>query len=159
MPNVRHESAGTAKSGPRRIFVVDDHPLIREGLAAQIATDPTLEICGEAESIETAVLAIAAAKPDLVIVDISLKDGSGIDLIERLKASALDVPTLVWSMHVEIPYVEHALEVGARGYVHKSRGALQIMDAIHTVLRGEIYLSNEISDRFRGRPPIPPAEE
>jgi DNA-binding NarL/FixJ family response regulator len=155
---VSPESSGKSEKTTRRIFVVDDHPLVREGLAAQISTDPSLEICGEAENLETAVTAIAATRPDLVIADISLKDGSGIDLITRLKANALEIPTIVWSMHTEHLYVEYALRAGARGYINKSKSAHQIMDAIHTVLSGKIYLSAEISEKLRGRLPLNPED-
>jgi DNA-binding NarL/FixJ family response regulator len=130
-------STHTPAKGPvKRLFVVDDHPMIREGLAAQISIDPGLELCGEAVDVEEAYSAIVSSLPDLVIVDISLRHGSGIELIERLKANAPDLPILVWSMHSEQYYAESALRAGARGYVNKSKSAHQIMDAIHTVLNG-----------------------
>jgi DNA-binding NarL/FixJ family response regulator len=135
----------------RRIFIVDDHPLIREGLAAQIATQANLMLCGEAEDMAEALARVVAAEPDLVIVDISLKNGNGIDLVKRLKAKAPSLVILVWSMHPENLYAERALRAGARGYVNKSKSASQIMEAVQTVLDGRTYLSPEMSEKLLGR--------
>src|ERR1019366_8961142 len=96
-----------------RIFLVDDHPVVREGLAAQIANQPDLELCGEAEDVADALARIPAARPDMVIVDISLKTGNGIDLVKRLKARDASVRILVWSMYPENLYAERALSAGA----------------------------------------------
>ncbi len=136
---------------PRRVFVVDDHPLIREGLAAQISTQPNMSLCGEAEDVAEALSRIAETNPDLVIVDISLKNGNGIDLVKRLKAKDPSLVILVWSMHPENLYAERALRAGARGYVNKGKSADQIMDAILTVLDGRTYLSPEMSEKLLGR--------
>lgn len=138
-------------AAPRRVFVVDDHPLIREGLAAQISNQPDLHLCGEAEDVAEALARIADAEPDLVIVDISLKNGNGIDLVKRLKAKDPALIILVWSMHPENLYAERALRAGARGYVNKSKSASQIMDAVLTVLDGRTYLSPEMSEKLLGR--------
>lgn len=135
----------------RRVFVVDDHPMIREGLAAQIANDPDLELCGEAEDVVAAVARVADAHPDLVIVDISLKSGNGIDLVKRLKAKDPALVILVWSMYPENLYAERALRAGARGYVNKGQPANQIMEAIRTVIEGKTYLSAEMSEKLLGR--------
>src|SRR5260370_235108 len=124
---------------PKRIFVVDDHPLIREGLAAQLANQSNMQLCGEAEDIAEAMSRIVDAKPDLVVVDISLKNGNGIDLVKRLKAKDPSLVILVWSMHPENLYAERALRAGARGYVSKSKSASQIMEAVLTVLDGRTY--------------------
>jgi DNA-binding NarL/FixJ family response regulator len=136
---------------PRRIFVVDDHPLIREGLAAQIANQPDLTLCGEAEDVADAIARVMDAEPDLVIVDISLKNGNGIDLVKRLKAKDPTLVILVWSMHPENLYAERALRAGARGYVNKGRSASQIMQAVQTVLDGRTYVSPEMSEKLLGR--------
>ena len=135
----------------KRIFVVDDHPLIREGLAAQLANQPNLQLCGEAEDVAEAMSRIAASKPDLVIVDISLKNGNGVDLVKRLKAKDPSLVMLVWSMHPESLYAERALRAGARGYVSKSKSASQIIEAVLTVLDGRTYLSPEMSEKLLGR--------
>jgi DNA-binding NarL/FixJ family response regulator len=140
-------TVGTTK----RIFVVDDHPLIREGLAAQIATQPNLSLCGEAEDVAGALSRIFDAEPHLVIVDISLKNGNGIDLVKRLKAKAPSLVILVWSMHPENLYAERALRAGARDYVNKGESASQITEAIKTLLDGRTYLSAEMSARLLGR--------
>jgi len=135
----------------RRIFVVDDHPMIREGLAAQIANEPGLEICGEADDVVEAVARVVAAAPDLVIVDISLKSGNGIDLVKRLKAKDPGLILLVWSMYPENLYAERALRAGARGYINKGKSASQIIEAVRTVLEGRTYLSAEMSEKLLGR--------
>jgi DNA-binding NarL/FixJ family response regulator len=147
MPTALKKSDATV----RRIFVVDDHPMIREGLAAQVANEPSLEVCGEAEDIVDAVSRVAEAEPDLVIVDISLKSGNGIDLVKRLKSKDPTLVILVWSMYPENLYAERALRAGARGYVNKGSSASQIMDAIRTVLDGRTYLSAEMSEKLLGR--------
>jgi DNA-binding NarL/FixJ family response regulator len=138
-------------SAPRRIFVVDDHPLIREGLAAKLANQPNIVLCGEAEDVAEAITRMPVAKPDLVIVDISLKNGNGIDLIKRLKAKDPSLTILVWSMHPESLYAERALRAGARGYVSKSKSANEIMEAVLAVLDGKTYLSPEMSEKLLGR--------
>jgi len=147
MPTTLTKNAAAVK----RIFVVDDHPMIREGLAAQIANEPNLEICGEAEDVVEAVARIPEANPDLAIIDISLKSGNGIDLVKRLKAKKPDLVILVWSMYPENLYAERALRAGARGYVNKGQSASQIMEAIRTVLDGRTYLSPEMSAKLLGR--------
>src|ERR1043165_2268200 len=134
-----------------KIFVVDDHPMIREGLAAQIANESSMELCGEAEDVPDAIARIADVNPDLVIVDISLKSGSGIDLVKRIKAKNAAIIVLVWSMYPENLYAERAPRAGARGYVNKRKSASQIMEAIRTVLEGKTYLSTEMSEKLLGR--------
>ena len=125
----------------KRVFVVDDHPMIREGLAAQIASEPGLELCGEAEDVIEGVARIIEAEPDLVIADISLKSGNGIDLVKRLIAKDPSLVILVWSMYPENLYAERALRAGARGYVNKSKSASQIMEAVHGSGREDISQS------------------
>ncbi len=132
----------------RRIFIVDDHPLIREGLAAQLANQPNMILCGEAEDVAEAIARIARAAPDLVIVDISLKNGNGIDLVKRLKGKDSSLVILVWSMHPESLYAERALRAGARGYVSKSKSASEIMEAVNALLDGRTYLSPELSENL-----------
>lgn len=145
------DTVNQTSAGVRRIFVVDDHPMIREGLAAQIANEPSMELCGEAEDVAEAVARIAEADPDLVIVDISLKSGNGIDLVKRIKTKDPALIVLVWSMYPENLYAERALRAGARGYVNKGKSASQIMDAIRTVLAGRTHLSAEMSEKLVGR--------
>src|ERR1051325_148529 len=147
-------STTTATSVPaaaKRVFVVDDHPIVRQGLEAQSATQPALTMCGEAEDIADAVTRIGQAKPDLVIVDISLKNGNGIDLVKRLKAKTPSLRILVWSMYPDNLYAERALRAGAQGYVNKGVDAGKIMEAIHAVLAGRTYLSPDMSAKLLGR--------
>ena len=131
-----------------RIYVVDDHPIVREGLAAQVANHPGLQICGEAEDVASALAGIAETHPDVVIIDISLKAGNGLDLVKRLKARNDPARILVWSMYPENLYAERALHAGAVGYVHKGRAASQIVEAIQTVVAGKIHLSDEMSAKL-----------
>jgi DNA-binding NarL/FixJ family response regulator len=148
--------AHTTKS-TTTILVVDDHPILRQGLTQLINQEVDLRVCGEADEEHTAVEAIAALKPDMVIVDIALKDTSGIELIKRIKASNERLPILVLSMHDESLYTERALRAGANGYIMKQEAPDQIVKAIRRVLAGEIYVSEQIGSRLlrkivHGRP-------
>jgi DNA-binding NarL/FixJ family response regulator len=132
--------------GKAKIFIVDDHPLVREWLANLIEKNSDLTVCGEAEDSETALNAITDAKPDLAIIDISLGGGSGIDLIRAIRVSFPDVAMIVLSMHDERVYAERAIRAGARGYVMKRESTKKIIDAIHEVLQGNLYLSKEMTE-------------
>lgn len=134
-----------------RILIVDDHPVVREGLAMQLAAQPDLEVCGEAEDVPSALALFEAERPDLAIIDISLKKGSGIDLIGRLKSRDPDLRVLVWSMYPENLYAERALQAGAQGYLHKGRATRQLLEAIRAVLAGRVYLSDELADELLRR--------
>ncbi len=134
-----------------KILLVDDHPIVRQGLAELIEQEEDLVICGEAQSGFEALQAIAAAKPDLAIVDISLQGTNGLELIKQIKAGHSDVPVLVLSMHDETLYAERALRAGARGYVMKEEATARLITAIRRVLSGEIYLSERMSARLLSR--------
>jgi len=134
-----------------KILIVDDHPLVREGLALQIRTQPDLQVCGEAEDLPQALALVKTTKPDLAIVDISLKTGSGIDLIKRIKAHDASIPILVCSMFQENLYAERALRAGASGYVHKGRALREIIEGIRAVLAGKTFISPELSDKLMSR--------
>jgi DNA-binding NarL/FixJ family response regulator len=129
----------------RSIFLVDDHPLVREWLSNLIHEQPDLAVCGEAESGPEALQAILAAKPDVAIVDISLKDSSGIELIKNLKQTCPTVSVLVLSMHEESHYAERALRAGARGYVMKRETTRKVIAAIRQVLEGKLAISESIA--------------
>ena len=131
-----------------KIFLVDDHPLVREWLTNLIRQQPDLAVCGEAEDAPHALREIAAAKPDVAIVDISLKQGSGIELIKNLKALDPNLAVLVLSMHDEQLYAERALRAGARGYIMKRETAKKIILAIRQMLGGKIYMSDSLSASF-----------
>ena len=133
---------------PHRVLIVDDHPIVREGLRALISQQPDLEVCGEAEGVATALELVKTSAPDIAVIDTSLKDGDGLELIRQIKQSSSSVPMLVSSMHEEGLYARRSLRAGALGYVSKENAARQIIDAIHRVLAGKIYLSDEISDQL-----------
>jgi DNA-binding NarL/FixJ family response regulator len=134
-----------------KILIVDDHPVVRDGLAAQLALQPDLEVCGEADDVPRALELIQSLNPDVAIVDVSLKTGNGIDLIKRIRLRDLPVRVLVWSMYTEEVYAERALRAGAQGYIHKSRATREIHEALRTVLAGKIYLSPDQADRLLAR--------
>src|SRR5690348_14907938 len=128
-----------------RILIVDDHPLFREGLQQMIDRDPELVVCGEAADAAGAMESIKNLKPNLVLVDISLGNASGIDLIKNIKGQYDDLPVLVISMHDESLYAERALRAGAMGYVMKHEPARAVRGAIYKVLGGDIYLSDRMA--------------
>ena len=134
-----------------RVFIVDDHPIVRQGLAQLLNQEQDLTVCGEAEDAQHALEAIAALQPDLVLVDLSLKGGSGLELIRTLKARQSALPVLVVSMHDESLYVERVLRAGARGYIMKQEATDTMMHAIRRVLRGEIYVSDKMMTKILGR--------
>jgi DNA-binding NarL/FixJ family response regulator len=134
-----------------RILIVDDHPAVREALAARIARQPNLEVCGEAADTSEALRLVADTQPDLAVVDISLKTGNGIDLIKRIRSRDEHVRILVWSMHSEALYAERALRAGALGYINKDQATNRIVEAIQRVLEGKVYLSETMADRLLQR--------
>lgn len=144
------ESAGktatvAASAEKSRVFIVDDHTMFREGLRQLIEHDPGLTVCGDAPDADTAIEGIRKAKPDVVLVDITLAGSSGLDLVKALRTDYEDLPMLVVSMHEESLYAERALRAGAMGYVMKNEPGKTVTAAIHSVLRGEMYLSRKMS--------------
>jgi DNA-binding NarL/FixJ family response regulator len=139
---------GAAGGGRVSIAIVDDHPLVREGLAARIAAQPDMEVCGEADGIESALELILAKRPALVIVDIALRDGHGIDLIKRIVAAGVNTRMLVVSAYDESLFAERALRAGALGYINKQELQGKVVEALRTVLRGERYLSSAMAQRL-----------
>ena len=131
-----------------RVLLVDDHPILRRGLAQMINAEPDLMVCGEAEDAPKAFEAAGALQPDIAIVDISLKTGNGIELIKNLKARYPDLPTLVLSIHDESLYAERALRAGSLGYVMKEEAIEQVLVAIRHVLKGEVFLSEKMKSRM-----------
>ncbi|HBA53345.1 response regulator [Syntrophorhabdus aromaticivorans] len=128
-----------------KIFIVDDHPIVRKGLSQLINQEADLVVCGEAADAHGALERLKKLKPDLVIVDISLKGIDGIELIRQMKVRYGNLPALVVSMHDESLFAERALRVGARGYIMKQEAIEIMMEAIRKVLRGEIYISEKVS--------------
>jgi DNA-binding NarL/FixJ family response regulator len=134
-----------------RVFIVDDHPVVREGLMAKLSAQSDLEVCGEAEDVAGALARAESARPDVYVVDISLKQGDGIDLIKRIRARDASARVVVWSMHQESLYAERALRAGALAYVHKGRATREILQAIRLALAGKVYLGEDASARLLGR--------
>lgn len=131
-----------------RILIVDDHPSVREGLALRISLHPDLEVCGEAESEVQALALVKETRPDLVLVDISLKSGNGIELIKRIRVHDRAIKMLVITGFQESLYAERAFRAGALGYLNKQESNEKMIEAIRTVLSGERFLSPEISRRL-----------
>src|SRR6266481_399007 len=129
------------RKGKTRVLLVDDHPILRRGLAELINQQADMMVCGEAEDSPRAFEAISTLNPDVAVVDISLKGSNGIELIKNVKARYPDLPILVLSMHDEALYAERALWAGGRGYVMKEEASEGLLTAIRRVLAGEIFLS------------------
>lgn len=128
-----------------RILVVDDHPIVRVGIRQMLASEPDLEICGEAESADAGRQLAATLRPDLAIVDLSLSQGTGLDLIRSLRESMPALPVLVLSMHDESLFAERVLRAGARGYIMKREAIAGLVGAIRQLLAGRIYVSQGIA--------------
>jgi DNA-binding NarL/FixJ family response regulator len=132
----------------KRILIVDDHPMMREGLALLFGNQPDLEVCGEAGDANEALEKIASLKPDLVLTDITLPGKNGLELIKDVQAMYPGVLVLVISMHDEALYVERVLRAGGRGYIMKQEGGKKIAEAIHQVLAGQICVSERMSSKI-----------
>jgi DNA-binding NarL/FixJ family response regulator len=142
------KSAANLMPSKAKIFLVDDHPLVRESLTGLIHQSADLAVCGEAADAQSALEKIGRAKPDLAIVDISLGADSGIDLIRSLREQFPEVQAIVLSMHDERVYAERAMRAGARGYIMKRESTGKIVDAIRQVLLGNLYLSKDLTELF-----------
>lgn len=134
--------------GKHRILLVDDHAIVREGFTEVINGQPDLQVCGEADSAPAAMKAVEQLEPDLVVVDLSLQGGSGLDLIKNLKVLHPILPILVLSMHDESLYAERALRAGALGYVMKRQDSATLLHAIHDVLNGQVFLTPFMRERM-----------
>ncbi len=145
MANKRQEKPKT------KVLIVDDHPAVREALIIRMASLPNLAVCGEAADMVNALKLVAEQKPDLAIIDITLKSGDGIDLIKRIRARDEKMRILVWSMHSESLYAERSLRAGAQGYITKEQATGQIIEAIRQVLDGKVYLSPAMSEKLLHR--------
>jgi DNA-binding NarL/FixJ family response regulator len=132
------------ENGKQRVLIIDDHAVLREGLALVINAQPDLVVCGEAGNVAGGLDAVATTQPDIALVDLSLMGGSGLELLKDLKARHPDLPTLVLSLHDEALYAERALRAGARGYIMKRAATTDLLAAIRKILEGEIYLSEKM---------------
>jgi DNA-binding NarL/FixJ family response regulator len=128
----------------RRVYIVDDNPIVRQGLCQLIDHEPDLFVCGEASSVEEARANLSLALPDVVIVDLSLRDSDGLELIKDIKSKHGRMPVLVLSMHDEDIYAERMLSAGASGYIMKQAAADQLLIALRRVLNGGIYVSERV---------------
>ncbi|NLH40273.1 MAG: response regulator transcription factor [Planctomycetes bacterium] len=140
------QSTDTRKK--RTVLIVDDHPIVRQGLTQLINQESDLLVCGQAEDAHDAIAAIRQFHPDMVIVDISLKDTSGVELIKDLKVQFPELPVLTLSMHDEAVYGERALRAGARGYIMKQEATEKVVTAIRRVLAGEVYVSDGMAAKM-----------
>ena len=136
---------------PIRVFLVDDHPLVRDWLKSLLLTEGGFDVVGEADGAPEALAAMIERTPDVAVVDLSLKRGSGLDLIRDLRARLPDVHALVLSMHEEVSAVARALQAGARGYVMKGEASNQIVPAIRWVYSGRIYATPEVFSQLAER--------
>src|SRR5215472_13438122 len=129
----------------RRVLIVDDHPIVRQGLRRMIEPEPDLVVCGEVQTEREARAAIRALSPDIVIVDISLAQGDGLELVRDVHAQRPELPMLVLSMHDELIYAERLLAAGASGYIMKHAASDQLLIALRKVLAGERYVSDALA--------------
>jgi DNA-binding NarL/FixJ family response regulator len=134
-----------------RVLIVDDHPIVREGLASLLSKQPDFEVCGEADDVQNAIRLVETTKPDVVTIDISLKSGDGLDLIRRVKEHDRSVRMLACSLFDETLFAERALHAGAMGYVNKQEATRTIVKAIRQILDGKVYLSDPMLDRLAHR--------
>jgi DNA-binding NarL/FixJ family response regulator len=142
------KSHSVAQAGKKTVFVVDDHPLLRQGLALLINQEPDLMVCGEAEDAQAAAKAIGVTRPDILIADISLKGPDGLDLLKNLRASYPELPVLILSMHDESIYAERALRARANGYIMKQEATEKVLVALRRILSGDIYLSEKMANKL-----------
>ena len=146
-----NENPAIATACRRRIFIVDDHPLVREGLTNLINGQSDLIVCGQAEDSAGAITGIAKARPDVALIDISLKNESGLELIKNLESQFPLVALIVLSMHDEALYAERALRAGARGYVMKRETTKSVLTCIRRVLEGGVYVSERVVNTMARR--------
>ena len=132
----------------KRIMVVDDHPIIRQGLALLINRESDFVVCGEAEEAKGAMHVLASSRPDVLIVDISLNGPDGLDLLKTIRSTHPTLPVLILSMHDESIYAERALRAGANGYIMKQEATEKVLVAVRRILSGEIYVSDRIANRM-----------
>jgi DNA-binding NarL/FixJ family response regulator len=132
----------------KTVLVVDDHPLLRQGLALLINQQEDMQVCGEAEEAQTAMRAITQQRPDVMILDISLNGPDGLELLKNIRASEPDLPVLILSMHDEAIYAERALRARANGYIMKQEATEKVLVAVRRILNGEMYLSDRMSSKM-----------
>jgi DNA-binding NarL/FixJ family response regulator len=137
-----------SRAGKKRVYVVDDEPAIRLGLKLLINRQPDLEVCGDADSGRTTLEQILSLHPDLAILDLNLKEDDGLRLTRQLREKYPALRILIFSMHDELPWVEAALKAGANGYLTKEEGSEKLLEAIHALLQGKLYLRPTIAAKI-----------
>lgn len=142
------DSSGAEKAAKARVLLVEDHPIVRHGLAMLIDDEPDLWVCGQVGTIKDAIASANKLKPDVVVVDITLGDGNGLDLIRELHEQRPKLAILALSMHDEAVYAERALRAGAKGYVMKQEAMDTVMTAIRRVLAGDVHVSEKMASRM-----------
>jgi DNA-binding NarL/FixJ family response regulator len=142
------ERQNVSNENKRKVLIVDDHPLVREGLTDLINKEKDIVVCGWAKDIPHAIKAIKKLKPDVVTVDISLENASGLDLMKDIKTRFPGLPVLALSMHQESIYAERAIRAGAKGYITKQEATKKVITAIHKVLDGRLYLSETMKEKL-----------
>ncbi|MGD0133735.1 MAG: response regulator transcription factor [Bryobacteraceae bacterium] len=140
-----------AVASKRKVFIVDDHPIVREGLAQMINREPDLAVCGDAREMQEALASIEVHKPHILIVDISLNGPDGLDLLKNIRAKDPGLPVLILSMHDESIYAERALRAGANGYIMKQEATEKVLIALRRILNREIYVSDRVADKMLRR--------
>lgn len=138
----------TTKTNAIQVFLIDDHPVMRQGMSQIIDDLDDMQVCGEAEDAQSALELVAAARPDVCTVDISLGDGNGVELIKQIKAEVPATKMLVLTMHDESLFAERAVRAGALGFVNKNEPTTTIIDALRQVASGRIWLSRNMTDRM-----------
>ena len=146
MAGEKQQNTGARRK--RKVLIVDDHPIFRQGLADLVNQEKDLVVCGHADNAALAMQAATKLKPDMAIVDISLKETSGIELVKDMKAQYPDMPILIVSVHDESLYAERALRAGATGYVTKQEATAEVVKAIRKVLDGQVYVSAAVAERM-----------
>jgi len=134
-----------------KVFIVDDHPIVRQGLRQLLSQEEDMVVCGEAEGMSQAMQLYFEKKPQVMLVDISLENGNGIELVKELMAHDRELKILVCSMHDESLYAERALRAGAMGYINKEMATDRLIEAVRRVAAGQIFLSEEMTHRFLAR--------
>lgn len=128
-----------------RVLLVDDHPIVRQGLALLIDREPDLQVCGEAEGAHSAFHAIATLRPDIVVLDISLSGPDGLEVLKEIRIKTESLPVLILSMHDESIYAERAMRAGANGYIMKQEATEKVLVAIRRIIQGDVYLSERLT--------------
>lgn len=145
---MRGQVTSNASVKQTRILVVDDHPIVRQGIRSIIEREPDLAVCDEAEGMSQAMQSFFENQPDVIVTDISLENGSGVELVKELTARNPDLRILVCSMHDEMLFAERALRAGAKGYINKEEATDKLVTAIRRVATGHVYLSDKVTERM-----------